>query len=155
MFFNILLALHSFLRWAIIVVLFINIFNSISNKNKPYSKLDRAWNLRLTIITHTTFLIGLIQYFFGDKGFALIKTFGMKEVMKTASLRFWVVEHFTGMLIAVVVITIASSVSKKTFSTDAAKHKKLMWLYIIAFIVIMASVPWPFRFNEIPWLRGI
>jgi hypothetical protein len=155
MFFSILLALHSFLRWAIIIVLLVNIFNSIAHKSKPYSKLDRNWNLRLVIVTHTTFLIGLIQYFFGNKGFALVQQFGMKEVMKTANLRFWVVEHFTGMLIAVILITIASSVSKKTFVTDAAKHKKLMWLYVIAFVVIMASIPWPFRFNEIPWFRGM
>jgi uncharacterized membrane protein len=151
---NLLLALHSFLRWAIVILLLIVIFRNVVNKNKPFLNTDRALSLRLLIATHITFLIGLVQYFFGNKGFALVKQFGMKEVMKNSNLRFWVVEHITGMLIVVVLITIANVVSKKQMN-DTAKHNKLFWLYLIAFIVVMASIPWPFRFNEIPWVRGL
>ncbi|MFY7963729.1 MAG: hypothetical protein ACOVO1_02425, partial [Chitinophagaceae bacterium] len=64
-------------------------------------------------------------------------------------------EHFIGMLIAIVLITISSSISKKLTNNDAAKHKKLMWIYIAALIVIIASVPWPFRFSDVPWVRSL
>jgi hypothetical protein len=86
---------------------------------------------------------------------ALVKMYGMADVMKNSVQRFWVVEHIAGMLIAVVLITITSSISKKPSDNDAAKHKKLMWFYIAALVVIIASVPWPFRFNDVPWVRSL
>lgn len=149
-----ILGLHSLLRWAIIILLIVNISRSLLHKNS-YTNTDRSWNLRLVIITHITLLVGLYQYFFGPKGFALVKAFGMKAVMKDAQLRFWVIEHLTGMIIAIVLITITSSISKAVFESDTKKHRKLFWLYAIALFVIFASVPWPFRFHEIPWFRGL
>ena len=154
MFYNGILGLHSLLRWAIVILLIINISRSFLHNN-TYSPKDRSWNLRLVIVTHITLLVGLYQYFFGPKGIALVKAFGMKEVMKDATLRFWVVEHLMGMVIAIVLITISGSISKKSLESDAKKHRKLFWLYIIALFVVLASVPWPFRFAEIPWFRGL
>ena len=155
MFYNGTLGLHSLLRWGIIILLLVNISRNFFNHTPDYTTKDKAWNLRLMIITHLNLLVGLYQYFFGEKGIALVKTYGMAMVMKTASLRFWVVEHITGMLIAVVLITITRSISKRTSDNDAVKHKKLMWFYIAALVVIIASVPWPFRFNDVPWVRSL
>lgn len=149
------LVIHSVLRWLIIVLLIVNITRSFLHNNNLYSLKDRSWNLRLLIITHITFLIGLYQYFFGPKGLALIKAYGMSTVMKDKTLRFWAVEHMTGMLIAIVLITMTSNLSKKSIGGDATKHKKLFWFYIIALFVIIVSVPWPFRFAEVPWFRGL
>ena len=152
-----LIGVHSLLRWAILILLIGNISRNFLNKDKPFSAEDRTWSLRLLIITHINLVIGLIQYFFGAKGFAFVKTYGMAEVMKNSVMRFWVVEHITGMLIAVVLITIANSVSKKVTDNDTAKHSKLMWLYIAALVIIIAVIPWPFRqaFSDMPWVRGL
>jgi uncharacterized membrane protein len=155
MFYNGTLGLHSLLRWGIILLLLVNISRNFLEDDKTYTKSDRSWNLRLVIITHLNLLIGLYQYFFGPKGMALVKMYGMADVMKNSVQRFWVVEHIAGMLIAVVLITITSSISKKPSDNDAAKHKKLMWFYIAALVVIIASVPWPFRFNDVPWVRSL
>jgi uncharacterized membrane protein len=155
MFYNGTLGLHSLLRWGIILLLLVNISRNFLEDDKTYTKSDRSWNLRLVIITHLNLLIGLYQYFFGPKGMALVKMYGMADVMKNSVQRFWVVEHIAGMLIAVVLITITSSISKKPSDDDAAKHKKLMWFYIAALVVIIASVPWPFRFNDVPWVRSL
>lgn len=155
MFYNGILGLHSLLRWAIILFLIINISRSFFNKRKPFSALDKSWNLRLIIVTHINLIVGLYQYFFGSKGYALIKTSGMNEVMKDAKLRFWAIEHLTGMLIAVILITISSSIAKKTFENDTKKHNTLLWLYLISFILIVAVIPWPFRFSDIPLFRSL
>ncbi len=155
MFYNGTVGLHSLLRWAIIIFLLVNISRNFLYNSTDYTDKDKSWNLRLVIITHLNLLIGLYQYFFGEKGIALVKIYGMADVMKTAKLRFWVVEHITGMLIAVVLITITRSISKKPSNNDAAKHKKLLWFYIAALVVIIASVPWPFRFNDVPWVRSL
>lgn len=155
MFMNGILGLHSLLRWAILVLLIVNISHAFFNNNKPYSKQDRSWNLRLVIITHINLLIGLFQYFFGAKGFAYIKEYGMGEVMKNGVLRFYAVEHILGMLLAVVLITISSSISKKAMENNKAKHTKLLLLYVLSLIVIIACVPWPFRFADVPWFRSL
>ncbi len=155
MFYTGILGLHSLLRWAILLLLLVNISRNFLYHTTDYTSKDRTWNLRLVIITHLNLLIGLYQYFFGEKGIALVKTYGMADVMKTASLRFWVVEHIAGMLIAVVLITITGSISQKPSDNDAAKHKKLLWFYIAALVIVVASIPWPFRFNDVPWIRSL
>ena len=157
MFYSGILGLHSLLRWAIIILLLINICNCICNKKRPYSSKDRSWNLRLVIITHINILVGLYQYFFGGKGFFYITEYGMGYVMKNSVMRFWAVEHITGMLIAVVLITVTSSISKKPSNDDVKKHNKLAWFYLAALIVIIGVVPWPFRHSlgDIPLFRSL
>lgn len=91
----------------------------------------------LLIATHTTLLLGLYQYFTGSFGF---KLFQQADVMKNATTRFWAVEHITGMVIAIALITMAHIGLKKTGNV-----KKTGILYLIALIIILAVVPWPFR----------
>ena len=152
--YNGLLGLHSLFRWLILFLLLINLFRSLVEKGSPYTKADLSWNLRLLIFTHLTLVIGLYQYFFGPKGFAFFHNYTMSEIMKNGVLRFWAVEHITGMLIAVVLITISRGVAKKDIPA-LQKNKRLSILYALALLVILASVPWPFRFEDVPWFRGM
>ena len=153
--YNWFLGLHSLLRWILIAFLVINILNTILNNDKPFSKSDKSWNLRLIITTHITFLIGLCQYFFGNKGFSFITEYGFGEVMKDKTMRFWAVEHIVGMLIAIIIITLSRRTAKNEVISDVAKHKKLMTLYIVALFILIASVPWPFRIEGTPWFRPL
>ena len=139
-----LLHLHSLLRWVIIILLIVNIVKLFGgNKVIALSK----W---LLISAHITLVLGLCQYFFGHMGFELFKAYGA-EVMKIAPLRFWAVEHITGMILAIALITIGHVSLKKTGNT-----KKTAILYTIAFIVILAVVPWPFRAGiGRPWFPGM
>ncbi len=58
------------------------------------------------------------------------------------------------MLIAIVLITIGRSAAKKNIP-DAAKFKRSFWFYLIALLIILATVPWPFRAGiGRPWLEG-
>ena len=153
--YNGIIGLHSLLRWVLLALLVINILRTVLNNDKPFSKQDKSWNLRLLVVTHLSFLIGLYQYFFGGKGFSYFKEFSFGEVMKNKEMRFWAVEHLIGMLIAIVIITLSRRITKESALTDEAKHKKLMTYYIIALVVIIASIPWPFRFDGIPWFRPL
>lgn len=129
-----LLHLHNLLRWIILVLLVINIIKTFNgNKSLGASK-------GLLISAHITLLLGLYQYFFGSMGFKLFTAYGVAEVMKTASLRFWAVEHITGMIVAIILITIGHVSLKKSGNT-----KKTAILYTIALLLIIALVPWPFR----------
>jgi Flp pilus assembly protein protease CpaA len=128
-----LLHLHNLLRWIILLLLVINIIKTFSgNKSLGASK-------GLLISAHVTLLLGLYQYFFGNMGFKLFSAYGA-EVMKTASLRFWAVEHITGMIVAIILITVGHVSLKKSGNT-----KKTAILYTIALLLIIAVIPWPFR----------
>lgn len=138
--------LHNLLRWLILVFLVIALIrhlNGMKDKN-AYTAKDRKTDLLLMIFTHTNLLVGLVLWFAGPMGLKNIRSLGMGEVMKTAAYRFFAVEHFAGMLVAVVLITVARSAGKPA-TAGPAQHKKAFWLLLIALVVILAMIPWPGR----------
>lgn len=143
-----LLHLHNLLRWIILILLVLCLVQAFT-KNKGLIK-NSLW---LLIAAHTTLLLGLYQWVFsktvGIK--VLVENMGgMGNVMKNSFSRFWVVEHFLGMFIAIILITIARGKSKKE-NYSAAK-----WLYLVALVLIVASIPWPFREGVArPWFPGV
>lgn len=153
-----LLHLHSLLRWVIFILLVVAVIKSFSGMmgNKPFANSDKKLGLFLMIAAHTTLLIGLYQWLASPIwGYHAIQSMGMKAVMQDSVQRFWAVEHLAGMVIGIVLITIGRGSAKKKIN-DAAKHKRSFWYYFIALVVIVASIPWPFR--ELigrPWLPGI
>ena len=152
--YNVLLILHSILRWAILILSVVAIVRSFSGMTagKPFSAADKKTGLFLMISAHTTLLVGLYLYFFGPWGFANIRSLGFGEVMKNNVYRFYAVEHIFGMLVAIVLITIGRGVAKKNIP-DLAKHKRTFWFILVALVIILATIPWPFRAGIArPWL---
>jgi len=132
--YNGLLHLHSILRWVIILLLLITIFQAFAKK--PGLGKTSLW---LMITAHTTLILGFYQWFTGTLGLKAIQDAGFGEVMKNATSRFFAVEHFAGMLIAIILITVARGKAK------TLNYKASSWLLLIALIIILVSVPWPFR----------
>lgn len=137
--------LHNFLRWVVLLLLIVAIVRHLSGMTgrRPFSNGDKKVDLFLMISAHIQFLLGIILWFIGDFGFNLTKN-GIGEVMKDSVSRFWVVEHPLGMFVAIALITVGRGVAKKNFP-DAVKHKRAFWLFVIALVIILASVPWPGR----------
>jgi len=128
-----LLHLHNLLRWVILILLVVNIIKIATGSAKvSYAK----W---LFIATNLTFLVGLYLYFAGGSGYAYIQQYGISKVMKNTEYRFWAVEHITGMIVSVAFISIGYSGLKK------GNTKKANMFFVLALILIMAVVPWPFR----------
>jgi membrane protein DedA with SNARE-associated domain len=133
---NILVSAHSGLRWIALVLLLLAIYNAFTAKE--YEKKHRLVNMFAMISLHTQLLIGLVLYFTSDK------VQFIEGWMKSPLLRFYGMEHLAGMLIAIVLVTIGHSKSKKaTESSDKFKAIKI-W-YVLALILILAFIPWPFR----------
>ena len=119
---------------------------------KPFTAGDKKTGLFLMIAAHTTLLIGLYQWIVGPWGLKNMENMGMGAAMKDPVARFYGVEHLTGMIIAIVLITIGRGVSKKSIP-DRAKHKKTFWFFLVALLIILVSIPWPFRVGIArPWL---
>jgi hypothetical protein len=151
-----LVHLHNVIRWVILIFIVIAIIRHLSGMsgNKPFTNGDKKRNLFLMITAHIQFLLGLILWFIGPWGYTLLSNIGMGEAMKNPVYRFWTVEHNTGMLIAIVLITIGRGVSKKNLP-DTVKHKKSFWFFLIALIIILVSVPWPGREVARPLFPGM
>ena len=142
-----LLHLHSFLRWVIIVLALIAIYRSyigMTTAGKVFSAGDKKTGLFLMIAAHTTLLVGLYLWVAGPWGLANIRNLGFGDVMKDRVYRFFAIEHLTGMLIAIILITIGRGAAKKKIP-DVAKYKRTFWFFLVALVIILVTVPWPFR----------
>ena len=141
-----LVHLHNLLRWIVLVLLVISIVKSYSGwKNKKvFTPGDKKIWLFTMIAAHTTLLIGLYQWLAGRYGMLTTSLPEGSSVMKEKFYRFFWVEHPVGMIIAIVLITLARGMSKKNIS-DNDKFRKAFWLFLIALIVILVTIPWPFR----------
>ena len=131
-----LVSAHSGLRWIALLLLLLAIISAFTAKN--YEKKHRLVNLFSMITFHTQLVLGIILYFLSDK---VQFTEGW---MKQAMYRFYGMEHLTGMLLAIIAITIGHSKSKKA-ADAASKFKAIKLWYVLALILVVAFIPWPFR----------
>jgi hypothetical protein len=142
--YNGLLHLHSVLRWVILILLLVALFKSFADRNKAFTPGHRKTGMFLMITADIMFLVGLYQWITGPWGLKSIQANGMGNVMKNANLRFFAVEHLLGMLIAISLIHVGYTYSKKDIP-DAMKHKRVILFYGLALLIILISIPWPFR----------
>lgn len=127
---------HSGLRWVVLILMLLAIVNSLISRN--YEKKHKMINLFAMISLHTQLLIGLGLYFISPR----VQFFD--GWMKVAAYRFYGMEHLLGMIVAIVLVTIGRKIAEKQ-ATDIDKHKKIRTFYTIALVIIIASIPWPFR----------
>lgn len=146
--YNFLLHLHSGTRWIILILIFTAVFNSYASwkSGKIFGTKDKLTALFTLIFSHIQLLGGLIMYFMNSR--SRVQFSG--DMMKDTVLRFYTIEHFLMMIAAVALITIGYSRAKKSES-DTAKHRKIFIWYFIAFLIIMAAIPWPFRIEGANW----
>jgi hypothetical protein len=140
-----LLHLHSLLRWVILVCLLLALFKSFLDRGGAFTATHKRIGLVLMISCDLMLLIGLYQWAFGPTwGLISLKTRSFSEVMKDPVARFFAIEHITAMIIAIVLVHIGRSYSKKNIP-DTMKHKRTLLFYGLALLIILISVPWPFR----------
>ncbi|MBD2752799.1 cytochrome B [Spirosoma validum] len=135
---------HSGLRWIALILLVAAVATAISRWQGRNSFTDgnRKLNLFTLISVHTQLIIGLLLLFISPK-----VNFGM---MSEKLYRFYSVEHTAGMLIAIILITIGYSRSKRA-SNDTTKHRLVSIFYGLGLLLILASIPWPFRISGAGW----
>lgn len=144
---QILVTLHSLNRFVLLILLLVVIVKSLRGwlNKSPFEKADDKLSLFLFISTHTQLLLGLILYFVSP-----IVIFSGAS-MKDSVARYWLVEHSTGMLIAIVLITMARIQSKK-MTDSSAKFKKLFTFNIAALAIILAIIAMNHRgFFSVSW----
>ncbi len=128
-----LLHLHSVLRWVILILLIVTLYQAFTKKQSI--KQSSLW---LLIASHVMLLVGLYQVIAGR--FGIMK--GLPEgvsVMKDSFYRFFWVEHPLMMIVAIILITVARGKAK------VLNYKPAGWLLLVALLLILVAIPWPFR----------
>jgi hypothetical protein len=132
--------LHSYNRYLLLIALVFVLFRAYSGwfGRKPFEKTDNIGSATLLGLTHLQALIGLIMYAFTSTWTqTAFSNFG--AAMKDPMMRYFAVEHILAMLIAVALIQIGRSLSKK--ATDPVeKHRKLAIYTTIALVIIVGTL---------------
>lgn len=132
---SLLLVIHSVVRYFLLITLILVIVRSLMGwmNKSAYTNGDDKLSLGLFMLTHTQLLLGIILYFVSPV--VIFSGASMKDPIA----RYWLVEHNTGMIIAIVLISIARISSKKM--TDAvAKHQRMFIFNAIAFAIIILMI---------------
>lgn len=150
--YEILISTHSIIRWIIILLAITVVFRSARAwlSNKTWSKTDSVSGLLFTTVLDFQFIIGIILYLFYSPVTKLaFQDFG--AAMKNSMLRFFTVEHLLLMLVAIVLAHLGKMKSSKA-KENKKKHRVSFIYYLIAFILILLAIPWPFLSYGRPWL---
>ncbi|MBK9335143.1 MAG: hypothetical protein IPM98_00600 [Lewinellaceae bacterium] len=132
--------LHSYNRYLLLAALIFVLIRAYTGwlNRKPYEKLDNTASAALLGLTHLQLVLGLVLYAFTSPlTQAAFQNFG--AAMKDPNARYWAVEHITAMLIAVVLIQLGRTFSKKA-GNDLDKHKKLAIYTTIALLIIVGTL---------------
>lgn len=135
---------HSGWRWLVLITIIAALINAFKNKNQPFALKGKKASLMALVSVHIQFLVGLILYFTSPK------VVFSSAAMKSDLLRYFLVEHITIMLIAVVLITIGYSRTKR-MEDDAKKFKSIRIFYSIGLILILLGIPWPWQDLGADW----
>jgi len=137
-----LLHTHNLFRWLVLIVLILAVGFALIGwfKKQEWTKKDNTIGLLLTIFMDIQFLIGIILYaFVSPLTKAAFADFG--AAMKNADLRFYAVEHISLMIIALILVHIGRTKTKKAVA-PWKKHRAATIFYGIALLLILASIPW-------------
>lgn len=123
---------HSGWRYVVILLLFAAFITALTAYigKKEYTEGNRKLNVFALISSHIQLVLGLILYFMND---------WYKADSTTAVGRYWKMEHISIMLIAVVLITIGNSKSKKAIG-DKLKHRSIFVYFGFALLLITVAI---------------
>ena len=130
------------MRWLILIFALLTLVKGISGMGgkKTFTASDKRMSLFLMICCDIQLLLGLALYFMN--GWWGVLTNGFSMANKTN--RFYSVEHAFGMLVAIVLVHIGYSATKKNIP-DASKFSRMFWFTLVAMVIIIATIPWPWR----------
>jgi len=148
-----MLSLHSILRWAVVLLGLAAAGRGLAGwvGSSPWTSRDDAVGRWFTIVIDLQLIIGLALYgFFSPATRAAMADMG--AAMSDPELRYWAVEHLTGMVLALVAVHVVRARTKR-MDDATRRHRWAALGFGLAILLIAISIPWPFLANARPWLR--
>ena len=146
MLYTILKHAHSGFRWLVLLLLLAAVANAILKwrNGSPMDQSDRKLSLFALIFVHLQFVVGIVLYFISER------VVFSPESMKVAVNRFFLVEHPSLMILAVLLITIGYSRAKRATS-DSMAFRRIFWFYLVGLLLILLGIPWPIQGYGTGW----
>jgi hypothetical protein len=131
---------HNALRWLVLLAGVITVLQAVQGLkgDRPYARARRTGVLFLASL-HLQLVIGLVLFVVSP--YVQQAMGNMAATMKDPGTRFFIAEHPTLMVIAVVVATVGSIVAKHA-KDDAARHRKLLTFTVVTLLLLLAGIPW-------------
>lgn len=129
---DILKSAHSGWRYVVFILLVIAVINALSGwlGKKPYTEGNRKLNVFTLVSAHIQLLLGLAVYFLN----------GWYKIDSSVAMgRYWKMEHISMMILAIILITVGNSRSKKV-ADAAAKHKNIAVFFGLGLLIIIATI---------------
>ena len=140
--YNGFLHLHNTLRWLILLVALATLLKYFIGwfSQKSWQKSDNILGIIFTSILDLQLLVGLVLYLFlSPITQTAFQDFG--AAMKNDDLRFYTVEHIFMMIVAITLVHIGRSRSKKVVGSRT-KFGTALVFFGIAYMIILAAIPW-------------
>lgn len=149
--YQVLLSLHSILRWVVLIGLLVAIYRGTHGAltKKQFSNFDNKIRHYTATMAHLQLIVGLCLYFVSPVISYFLHHF--KDALHLREIRFFGMEHSIMMVVAIVIITIGSMRTKRALEK---KHQLMATWYAVALLIILISIPWPFSpMASRPFLR--
>jgi hypothetical protein len=136
------LTIHSWVRWAVLVIAIAATINA-ARRDTDLTQKPRGsrWDTVLMAAVDLQALLGLVLYF-GLSPFTTSAFADLGAAMRNTGLRFWVVEHLTAMVGAIVLVRLGRVLALHA-STPKARRRRRLWCFATATVLIIIGIPWP------------
>lgn len=142
--YDVFLFVHSWFRWIVLVaglrLYFLLAIGLI--KKKSWSATDSKAVSQFNEALMYQVAMGLGLYLFLSP-LPKIGWSDMNFAYKDPAFRFWTLEHPIGMITGLIIFQIGRVLAIKKFSVEK-RFKVLFISFTVAFLIIIATIPWPF-----------
>jgi uncharacterized membrane protein YozB (DUF420 family) len=145
-----ILAVHNIVRWIVIILAVVALVRAYRGwiGRREWGQADRRAGVFFSAALDTQLLLGLILYF-GLSPITRTAFGNLASAMGNVEVRFFLLEHFLYMLLAVVLAHVGVATARRA-ADDSARHRRTSLWFSLAALAIILGMPW-FR----PLLPGL
>lgn len=146
---------HSWIRWVVVAAAVLVVLRSLLalGGRRGWTPADERAARFFTSALDLQMLIGLALYFYFSPLMSILRQ-QMAMVMRDDAMRYWIIEHPFGMILAVVLAHVGRVRIKKA-GDPRRKHRLALIFFGLALVVIAGSIPWPGTATGRPLLRTL
>lgn len=154
MLYAVVLFLHSWLRWGVVVLGALALGNSLAGwrRGADWTRSDRRLQLLFVSAFDLQLMLGLTLYTVLSP-LTPRTSDALRESLSVSFLRFFAVEHPLLMLLALAAAHVGSALSRRA-EAPTARHRVWAVGLLVAMLLVALGIPWPGLSHGRPLLRG-
>jgi hypothetical protein len=140
--YNFILAVHNILRWVVLILAVLALVRSYSGwfGRREWTETDRKVGTFFGVSLDVQLLLGLVLYFaLSPITQAALQDFG--AAMRNDVARFFALEHFLYMVLAVVFAHVGSVTARRA-TEDVNKHRRAAIWFSLSVLALLLGMPW-------------